>query len=100
MPTSRRDDSVGYSYAQSKGIADRHDPVADLSLAAVAESHIRQRFVGFNLQERDVGLGIAANDSCRVLAVILQSYFDLAGVADDVAVRHHIPRGINDEPGA
>ena len=99
IPSPRRNDPGRYGPAEPKGIADRHDPVADLSCAAVAERHIGQRLVGFDLQQRDIGLGIAPNNFRRVFTVILQRDFDLAGVADDVAVRHHVARGINDESG-
>ena len=40
-----------------------------------------------------------ADDLRRILAVILQSDFDLAGIADHVAVGHHIAGRIDDEPG-
>ena len=99
VSSARRNDPGGYGPAEPKGIADRHDPVADLSRAAVAEAHIGQRLVGFDLQDRNIGLGIAANDFRRVLAVILQSDFDLAGVADHVAVGHYVAGRIDDEPG-
>src|SRR6266436_5730510 len=99
VASPRRDDPGGNRAAEPKGIADRHHPVAYLSSAAVGKRHERQRFVGIDLQHRDVRLGVAADDLRRVLAVVLKGHFDLAGIADDVAVGHHITRRIDNEAG-
>ena len=49
VPAARRDDPGGDGPAQPEGVADGHDPVADLGRAAVAEGDIGQRLVGLDL---------------------------------------------------
>src|SRR5207302_3437165 len=67
---------------------------------AVAEAYIGQRLVGLDLQDRDVGLRVAADDLRGVFAVVLQRHFDLGGLAGDVVVGDDGAGGIDDEAGA
>ena len=100
VAAARRDDAGGHRAAEAERIADRHHPVADLRGVAVAEGDIGQRLAGVDLEQREIGLGIAADDLGRVFAAVLEDDLDLAGVADDVVVGDDIARGIDDEAGA
>ena len=51
--------------AEPERVADRHHPVADLGGVAVAELDERQRVAGVDLQQRQVGLAVGADDRRR-----------------------------------
>ena len=59
-----------------------------------------QLVVGVDLQQREVGLFVAADDLRRMAAVVLQDHGDLIGVADDVVVGHDVAARIDDEARA
>jgi hypothetical protein len=70
---------------QSERVADRDDEIADLQTIRIAERDLRQ-VLRLDLQQRDVGRRIAADDFRLEIAAILQRHGDLAGVLDHVRV--------------
>ena len=80
-------------------VAHRHDPIADPHRITVAKGDKGQRFGAFDLQQRDVGLGVGA-DQFRIQTLTrkeldrdLIGAFDHMVVGDDIAVgRDHKPR--------
>ena len=89
-PAQRAHDARGHRLAQIERIADGDHEIADREFVGVAE---RQRFevVGVDLQQRDVGLRVAADQFGLELAPVLQLDDDLLGIVDDVVVGHHVP---------
>jgi hypothetical protein len=67
---------------------------------AVAPGGSGQRLVGLDLQQRDVGLGVAPDDLGLQIGVVVQNDGDLVGVGDDVIVGYDITRRIDDKAGA
>src|SRR5204862_103088 len=68
-------------------IADRDHPVADPRLAGVLEVHIREGApAGLDLDHRQVGALVAADDGGLELALVLEHHLDGLGVLDDVVV--------------
>ena len=87
--------------AEPERVADRDDPVADLGRAAVAERDVGQRLVGLDLQHRDIGAWVAADDLAPVYLLLSCSVTStLRGLADDVVVGHDDPGRIDDKAGA
>src|SRR3546814_4474115 len=58
----RRDDSRRHRRADPERIVDRDHPVADTRVARIAELDIGQ-VAGLDLEHREVGLGVAADDA-------------------------------------
>src|SRR5258708_36449813 len=71
--------------------------IADLRRVAVAETDIWQLLVGVDLEQRQVGAAVAADDLRGVLFAALQRHFDLARLTGDVIVRHDMAVGLGDE---
>src|SRR4051794_30972906 len=97
---ARRDDPGGDAAAEPEWVTDRNHPIADLGDVAVAETDIGQRLVGLDLQHRDVGARIAADDAGGVFAVVLKRDLDLGGFADNVVIGDDIAGRVDDEAGA
>ncbi len=100
VAAARRDDPGRDGAAKPERVADRHYPVADLRRTAVAEADIRQRLIRVDLEDGEIGLGVAADHLGPILGFILQDHLDFFGVADHVIVGHDITPRINDEPGS
>ena len=101
----RRDDAGGHGAAQRERVADRHDPIADARPGRVAELHERQTG-RLDLEQRQVGGGIAADQPRRVLATVGQGDADRLhrGASrtggDDVVVGDDVTIGRDDEARA
>ena len=68
--------------------------------SGVAERHGR-KIGGIELEQRDVGFRVAADEARRVGAPIFERHLDLAGIGDDMAVGEHVTAArIHDHPGA
>jgi hypothetical protein len=67
---------------EAERVADRDDPLADLQAVGVSELHRRQIRRALHLDERDVGLRVAADDLRLVLLAGRQADEDLVGVLD------------------
>ena len=92
-----RNDARRDGPAQSEGIADGNDPVADLSLVGIAEGDVRHRLDQLGLQQRQVCLRIATDDIGIVAAAIVQNDLDLVGIADDVVIGDDMAFGIDEK---
>ena len=99
VAAERGDDARGHRVGEAEGIAHRHHPVADAQLLVVAEFHGRQRLVAGDLEQRDVGGRIGADQLGGEAAAVGQLDGDLlAGV-------HHMIVGddkaglVDDEAG-
>ena len=73
--------------------------VADFHCAAIAELEERQRFLGVELDDGNVGLGVSANVLGGEFAAVLQRDLHDRGVAHDVVVRDDDAAGVDDESG-
>ena len=74
---------------EAERIADRDDVVADAQRRRIAERDARQ-VRGLDLQHREVGAFVGADDARREAAVLEQRDGDLVGVRDDVVVREDV----------
>ena len=79
------DDAGGDGLADAEGVADGEHDVAYLDLVAVGHGDDRE-VLGVNLDDGDVGLGVAANDFGGELAAILHCHFNLFGAIHDMVV--------------
>src|SRR5581483_2725327 len=92
---TRRDGAL-----EAEGVADRDDPFADLELVRIAE--LRHGKVGpdVDLDDRDLGLGVFADDLGFVLPPGLQLHHDLRAVVDHMIVGEDRAVVIDDEARA
>ena len=70
------------------------------SLLGIAELHRFERLVGMHAQEREVGLGVLADQIGLELGAVIENDADLVGVGDHVIVGDDQPGRIDDEAGA
>ena len=94
-----RNDARGYRLADAKGIAHGKHHIAHPQLVAVGEGK-RGKMVRLNLDDRHVGLRVAADDLGDVFAVVGQADLQLVRPLNDMVVGQDISIGTNDEPGA
>ena len=81
-------------------VADGERVVADRQRVGIAELQ-RDEIVRLDLEQRDVGAGIGADELRGELPAVLQGDQDLAGIADDVMVRDHVALlRVDDHAGA
>ena len=86
--------------ADAEGIADREDDVAHLELVAVAERRSGEPG-GVNLDDGDVGLGVAADDrSLEFAPRFAERDFHLVGVFDDMVVGQNVAVGRDNDTRA
>ena len=100
VAVARRDDAGRHRAAEAERIADRHHPVADAHLVGIAELHRHQRLRRLELQHREVGLLVDADQLGLDLGAVVEDDLDLVGIRDDVVVGDDDARGIDDEAGA
>ena len=79
-------------------IASTQSPTREVSLSPQVAA--RQRLVGLDLQQRDIGLGVAPDELGLQIGVVVQDDGDLVGVGDHVIVGYDIARRVDDEAGA
>ena len=72
--------------AEAERVADRDHPVADPDLVAVGPGRRRERLRALDLEQRQIGLGVGADQLGRILALVAEDDGDLVGVGDDVVV--------------
>jgi hypothetical protein len=98
--SARADDARGHGEVQLRRaaearVADREDPLADLEVVGISERHVGQRRTGVDLDHRDVGVGIRADDGGVEIASVGEvdrdfvRAFDHVVVREDVAVLRH-----------
>jgi hypothetical protein len=85
----RRHDAGRHCATKTKRIPDGDNPVADTRFA-VGELHEGKALVGFNLDERQVGLRIGADNFRLVDGSVIGRNLDGLRAIDDMIVRHGI----------
>ena len=84
-----RDDARGDRAAEPERIADGDDPVADPDRVAVGEGHRGKGLVDLDLEQRQIGLGVAPDQLGVVALVVVEHHLDLVGFGDHVVVGDH-----------
>ena len=84
-----RDDACGDGAAETEWIADRNDPIADAGVM-IGELHIREGFVGIDLDQGKIGLRIGTNDLGLVDGAVVGGNLHSLGMIDDVIIGHRI----------
>jgi hypothetical protein len=64
-PSERRDDARRHCGVETERIADGDRDLATLEFRAVAEPRCRQRYVGLVPEQREIGVGIVAEQALR-----------------------------------
>ena len=100
VAVARRDDAGGHRAAEAERIADGDDPFAEPQLVGIAELHRLERLVGMHAQQRQVALGVLADQLRRQLGAVVEDDVDLVGVGDDVIIGDDEAGRIDDEAGA
>ena len=94
-------DASGGAALEAEGIADRQHVVADADRGRVTERQRPQRpRARLDLEQRDVGGGILADDLRLHRVVVREADLDGVGVLDDVEVRDDVAGFVDDEAGA
>src|SRR5512135_1412000 len=62
LPTFGADNAGGHGMVETKGIADRHDPLADFQTIRVAEGDGREILSGVNFDHSDIGFLVLADN--------------------------------------
>src|SRR5581483_154807 len=78
-------DTRGDGLAEAERVADGQDPLADLGVVVVAQVH-DGKIVRLDLDDRNVGRRIAADDLGLEDALVIERHRDAVGVGDDVIV--------------
>src|SRR5262249_15066468 len=91
-----RDDAGSNRAAQAERITDCEYPVTDAGVF-LRELHIGELLRSLDLEERHVGTGVGANQSCREFVAVLKGNGDVLGILDDVVIADEIPFGRNEE---
>jgi hypothetical protein len=74
----RRDDAHGHRLPDAEGIADGEHDIADAQAVGLAESDGRQ-LVGLDLQDGEIGFGVAADDFRLVGLAVVERDLDVVG---------------------
>ena len=69
-------------------------------MSLVSDSVANGSPIGINLENRDIGSDVLADDRCRVSLAVRQVRLELLGTPYDVLVRSDVPVGSNDESRA
>jgi len=86
VAVTRRNDAGRDRAAEPERISDGDHPVPHPGGTRVAEPHGVQRRVGFDLEQGEIGLGVAADDPRFQAPIVGQGDGDFVGVGDDVIV--------------
>ncbi len=97
VATARRDDAGGGGAAEAEGIADRDDPVADAGAVGVAERDRRQRLLRLDLEQGEVGLGVATGELGLEAGAVMERDHDLVGLVDHVVVGDDVTLRVDHE---
>src|SRR5690606_6020207 len=90
------DDPCGNRTGQVHGVANGQHPFAHAHIVAVAVRYSGQ-VLGIDLQQGQVGTGVAADHFALERAAVVQVYLDLIGTVDHVVVGHDIPIVADDD---
>ena len=91
---------AGHRSAEAEWIADGQNPIANARHYVAEFKPMVELVLALDLEKRDVGAGIAANDLGLVLLLVLEGDLDLVRLLRDVMVRHHIAVRGDKEAGA
>ena len=94
------DDAAGDGGIEAERIADNQYPIADPRGVAVAPADIRHRMVEVDLEQRQIGLGVASDDPGGMRLSVLQNDRYFFGIVDDVVLGDDVAVGIDDETRA
>ena len=94
------DDARGHRLGEAEWIADGHDPIADVERVRVAEPRHRQVVPRGDLDQRNVGLLVDADELGVVLFAVRQLDANLVGHLHDMRVGDDVPILADDETGA
>src|SRR5262249_31799746 len=97
---TRRDDACRDGVGQPERVADRQHPIADLQMVGVAEWDARQLAFWFDLEQRDVGLGVLTDELRLELLPGRELHVDVVGAVDDVTVGDDVAAVVDHESGA
>src|SRR5215208_5344774 len=100
VAVARRYDTGRDRAAEAERVADRNHPLAEPQLVGIAELHRDQRLRRLELQDRNVGLLVDADQLGLDLGAVVHDHVDLVGIRDDVIVGDDDARFIDDEAGA
>jgi hypothetical protein len=93
------DDAGRHRVLEPEGRADRDHPLADTQLVGVADAHGRKA-ARVDLEQRDIGPLVRAEQLRLELALVMQGDRDLVGALHHVRVGQQIAVGGDDEPRA
>src|SRR5215207_1336599 len=100
-PLEAGDDAGRQRPVEPERVADGQDLLADREAVAVAHRHDLERLAhAGDLDDGEVGVGVAADDARRVGLVAAEADGDLVGVLDDVVVSQDVPLVVDDGAGA
>ena len=101
LAVQRADDARGDRLLEAEGAADRNHAVTDFQLRRVAElERLERGRRGVDVEDRDVGRRVAADDRRVVGLAVPEGHLDRLGAVDDVLVRDHVALLVVDEAGA
>ena len=96
----RRKNAGGDAAAEAERVADRQHQIADPRHVAVAPAGGNQLLVGLYLQDRDIGLAVAADQFGLEVGVVMQDDGDLVGIGNDVIVGDDVAGRVDHEARA
>ena len=94
------DDARGHGVLKTKRLAECEHPIADLHLVAIAQLGERQRAIGLNADDGDVGVRVGLDVGRDELAAVVQFDGDLAAAGDHVVIGQDDARRIDDYAAA
>ena len=100
LPAEVADDADRHGVLVAERVADREDPLAHPQRRRIAERRDRQPGLAVDLDQRDVGVGIGADDARAESPAVRQLHRDPLGAIDDVVVGQDAAVGVDDEAAA
>jgi len=92
------DDARCHGRFEAERIADGDDQLTAPEQLGIAQRRRRQRHRRVDPYERQIGIGVVADDPRNQAAALHRSDVDARGAIDDVAVGQHQPVGRHDDP--
>ena len=96
----RRDDAGRHRRFEAERIADGDHELAALEQLGIAQRRRRQRHRRVDAHQREIGVGVVADDARGQAAALDGGDVDAGGAADHVAVGQHQPVGRHDDARA
>jgi hypothetical protein len=92
-------DPGGDGVTQTEGVADGDHPLARTHMLGIAQRQCEERLVRLDLDQRDVGVGVTADDGGLELGAVLEGHLDAVDRFDHVVVGHDVAVGRDHEAG-